>query len=150
MGSAVCADRFSEQGSTAASWEFRRIKSTYLGPSDFTAPEMSSDAGLLAPVGGPVQEHLDLAQSASPIYYIHADEPSMLVIHGTAGHLVPFLQSERLVDAMEKAGARFYFHTVVGAGHNPYFGLSISTLPEPTSKGLEAVSACLKTQWLNL
>jgi acetyl esterase/lipase len=96
------------------------------GPSDFTGPEMSSDAGLLALVGGPVQEHLDLARSASPIYYIHADEPPILVIHGTADHLVPFLQSERLVDAMEKAGAPFYFHTVVGAGHNPYFGLNFN------------------------
>ena len=96
------------------------------GPSDFTGPEMSSDAGLLALVGGPVQEHLDLARSASPIYYIHADEPPILVIHGTADHLVPFLQSERLVDAMEKAGAPFYFHTVVGGGHNPYFGLNFN------------------------
>jgi acetyl esterase/lipase len=49
-----------------------------------------------------------------------------MVIHGTADHLVPFLQSERFVDAMEKAGAPFYFHTVVGAGHNPYFGLNFN------------------------
>ena len=27
---------------------------------------------------------------------------------------------------MEKAGATFYFHTVVGAGHNPYFGLNFN------------------------
>jgi fermentation-respiration switch protein FrsA (DUF1100 family) len=50
-----------------------------------------------------------------------------MVIHGTADHLVPFLQSERFVDAMEKAGAPFYFHTVVGAGHNPYFGLNFNS-----------------------
>jgi acetyl esterase/lipase len=91
------------------------------GPSDFTAPEVSSDEGARALLGGPIQEKLDLARSASPIYYVHADEPPMLVIHGTADHLVPFLQSERLVDAMENAGAPFYFHAVVGAGHNPLF-----------------------------
>ena len=96
------------------------------GPSDFTAPEVSSDEGAFALFGGPIKEKLDLARSASPIYYVHADEPPMLVIHGTADHLVPFLQSERLVDAMEKAGAPFYFHTVVGAGHNPYFGLNFN------------------------
>jgi acetyl esterase/lipase len=96
------------------------------GPADFTAPEMSSDGGAIALLGGPIQEHLDLARSASPIYYVHADEPPMLVIQGTADHLVPFLQSERLVDAMEKAGAPFYFHTVVGGGHNPYFGLNFN------------------------
>jgi fermentation-respiration switch protein FrsA (DUF1100 family) len=49
------------------------------------------------------------------------------VIQGTADHLVPFLQSERFVDAMEKAGAPFYFHTVVGGGHNPYFGLNFNS-----------------------
>ncbi len=96
------------------------------GPADFTAPEMSSDGGALALLGGPIQDHLDAARSTSPIYYIHADQPPLLVIHGTADHLVPFLQSERLVDAMEKAGAPFYFHTVVGAGHNPYFGLNFN------------------------
>jgi hypothetical protein len=50
-----------------------------------------------------------------------------LVIQGTADHLVPFLQSERFVDAMEKAGAPFYFHAVVGGGHNPYFGLNFNS-----------------------
>jgi fermentation-respiration switch protein FrsA (DUF1100 family) len=69
---------------------------------------------------------MELARSASPIYYIHPDQPPIMVIHGTADHLVPFLQSERFVDAMEKAGAPFYFHTVVGAGHNPYFGLNFN------------------------
>jgi fermentation-respiration switch protein FrsA (DUF1100 family) len=63
----------------------------------------------------------------------------MLVIQGTADHLVPFLQSERLVDAMEKAGAPFYFHTVVGGGHNPYFGLNFNpakTNPEGAGGGV--------------
>jgi acetyl esterase/lipase len=48
----------------------------------------------------------------------------MLVVHGTADKLVPYLQAEVLVEAMEKAGAPFYLHTVVGGGHNPYFGLT--------------------------
>jgi fermentation-respiration switch protein FrsA (DUF1100 family) len=50
----------------------------------------------------------------------------MLVVHGTADRLVPYLQAEVLVEAMEKAGAPFYFHTVVGGGHNPYFGLTFN------------------------
>ena len=28
---------------------------------------------------------------------------------------------------MEKAGAPFYFHSVVGGGHNPYFGLNFNS-----------------------
>ena len=51
------------------------------------------------------------------------DEPPMLVVHGTADQLVPYIQAELLVGAMDKAGAPYYFHTVVGGGHNPYFGL---------------------------
>jgi acetyl esterase/lipase len=94
------------------------------GPTDFTAPEMEGDAGAHALFDGTAKEHMELARSASPIYYIHPDQPPIMVIQGTADHLVPFLQSERFVDAMEKAGAPFYFHTVVGGGHNPYFGLN--------------------------
>ena len=41
----------------------------------------------------------------------------MLVVHGTADHLVPYLQAELLVEATDKAGAPYYFHTVVGGGH---------------------------------
>jgi acetyl esterase/lipase len=97
------------------------------GPTDFTAAEVSDDGGAAALFGGPIKDHLDAAKAASPIFYIHPDQPPILVIHGTADHLVPFLQSERFVDAMEKAGAPFYFHTVVGAGHNPYFGLNFNS-----------------------
>ncbi|HZC35403.1 MAG TPA: prolyl oligopeptidase family serine peptidase, partial [Chthoniobacterales bacterium] len=97
------------------------------GPTDFTAPEMEGDGGAHALFGGTAKEHMGLARSASPIYYIHPDQPPIMVIHGTADHLVPFLQSERFVDAVEKAGAPFYFHTVVGAGHNPYFGLNFNS-----------------------
>jgi acetyl esterase/lipase len=88
---------------------------------------MESDGGAHALFGGTAKEHTEVARSASPIYYIHPDQPPIMVIHGTADHLVPFLQSERFVDAMEKAGAPFYFHTVVGAGHNPYFGLNFNS-----------------------
>ena len=66
--------------------------------------------------------HPDLARSASPINYVHGDEPPMLVVHGTRDQLVPYIQAELLVAAMDKVGAPYYFHTVVGGGHNPYLG----------------------------
>jgi len=28
---------------------------------------------------------------------------------------------------MDRVGARYHFHTVVGGGHNPYFGLAINS-----------------------
>ena len=77
-------------------------------------------------LGGSLKDRLDLARSASPTSYVHADEPPMLVVHGTADHLVPYLQAELVVEAMDKAGAPYYFHTVVGGGHSAYFGLNLN------------------------
>jgi dipeptidyl aminopeptidase/acylaminoacyl peptidase len=51
----------------------------------------------------------ELARSASPINYLHASQPPMLVVHGTADRLVLNLQAEVLVEAMEKAVARSIF-----------------------------------------
>jgi acetyl esterase/lipase len=92
------------------------------GVADFTLLD-----GNVSFLGGSAKEHLELARSASPINYVHSDEPPMLVVHGTADRLVPYLQAEILVEAMDKAGASYYFHTVVGGGHNPYFGLNYSS-----------------------
>ena len=94
------------------------------GISDFTLPMPALVTNLKALFGGSPSEHPELARSASPVNYVHASQPPMLVVHGTADKLVPYLQAEVLVEAMEKAGAPFYLHTVVGGGHNPYFGLT--------------------------
>jgi acetyl esterase/lipase len=94
------------------------------GVSDFTLPMPALVTNLKALFGGSPSERPELARSASPVHYVHAGQPPMLVVHGTADKLVPYLQAEVLVEAMEKAGAPFYFHTVVGGGHNPYFGLA--------------------------
>src|SRR6516164_2917559 len=88
------------------------------GPADFTVFQ-----GNFSFIGGSPKDHLDLARSASPINYVHPNEPPMLVVHGTRDQLVPFVQAELLVGAMDRVGAPYYFHTVVGGGHNPYFGL---------------------------
>jgi acetyl esterase/lipase len=93
------------------------------GIADFTQPMPALATNVKALLGGPAQERPELARSASPINYVHGDEPPMLVVHGTADQLVPYIQAELLVGAMDKAGAPYYLHTVVGGGHNPYFGL---------------------------
>ena len=50
----------------------------------------------------------------------------MLIVHGTDDKLVPYEQAEALADAMDRADARYHFHTVFGGGHNPYFGLGVN------------------------
>jgi acetyl esterase/lipase len=88
------------------------------GPTDFMVIDDKFSF-----LGGAPKDHLDLARSASPINYVHRDEPPMLIVHGTADQLVPYIQPVLLVSAMDKVMAPYYFHTVVGGGHNPYFGL---------------------------
>jgi len=69
----------------------------------------------------------DLVRTASPIAYVYRDQPPVLLIHGTDDQIIPYEQSEIFADAMDKVGARYHFHTVVGGGHNPYFGLGINS-----------------------
>jgi acetyl esterase/lipase len=92
------------------------------GPSDLTR-EPSTAVTLIGPTA---KDHPELARTASPITYVHRDEPPMLIVHGTDDKLVPYEQTERLTDAMDKVHARYHFHTVVGGGHNPYFGLNVN------------------------
>jgi dipeptidyl aminopeptidase/acylaminoacyl peptidase len=45
----------------------------------------------------------DLRRNASPISYVHEDEPPILIVHGTDDKLVPYKQAELLADAVSSA-----------------------------------------------
>jgi acetyl esterase/lipase len=92
------------------------------GASDLTR-EPSAAVTLIGPTA---KDNPELVRSASPITFVHRDEPPILIVHGTDDKLVPYEQAERLADAMDKAYARYHFHTVFGGGHNPYFGLNVN------------------------
>lgn len=68
-------------------------------------------------VGGPLQEKAEAAKSASPITYVTKDDPPFLIMHGSEDPLVPFNQSERLRDALQKVGGTPLLVKVQGAGH---------------------------------
>ncbi len=100
----------------------------YYGPSDLPAmgkypSRMDHDAADSPEsklVGGPVQETLDAARGASPITYTSKDDPPMLIVHGTSDPLVPYNQSERLTEALRKAGAPTRFITITEGGHGGF------------------------------
>jgi acetyl esterase/lipase len=92
------------------------------GVDDFS--RTPSAAGTL--LGAENKSDPELIRSVSPVSYVHKEEPPMLIVHGTDDKLVPYEQAQILVTAMDKVKARYHFHTVVGGGHNPYFGLSIN------------------------
>jgi len=114
------------------------------GVSDFTLPMPAVETNVAALLGGPAPERPELARSASPINYGARERASMLVVHGTADRLVPYLQSEVLVEAMEKVGAPFYFHTSLGAATIRILA-SLTTPRRAILMRAGEVSACLKS-----
>jgi len=81
--------------------------------------------GLAAKLLGPDNnDNQEMRRNASPITYVHEGQPPILVVQGTDDKLVPYEQAELFADAMDKVHAPYHFHTVVGGGHNPFFGLN--------------------------
>ena len=100
------------------------------GVSDFAG--LTDAAGLL--LGPENKNNPDLIKSISPVTYVHKDEPPILIVHGDSDKLVPDEQATRLANVLDKVGARYHFHTVIGGGQNPYFGLN----PNPASGKFDA------------
>ena len=53
----------------------------------------------------------------SPIHRVNSDDAPFLILHGDQDPLVPFQQSERLEQALRKAGVECKLHLLPGAGH---------------------------------
>lgn len=76
------------------------------------------DCPLFQLLGGRPSQHLDLARQASPVRHVTADDPPVLVLHGTADpSLVRPFQGRFLVDACRRAGVTAAIHLIDGAGH---------------------------------
>jgi acetyl esterase/lipase len=91
------------------------------GPSDFLHFLEQRGSGGRGSVnklfGGPPAEHAEAARAASPVTWASADDPPLLIFHGTEDRTVPFAQSESLAEALTKAGGAVTFVPVEGAGH---------------------------------
>jgi acetyl esterase/lipase len=57
------------------------------------------------------------ARKASPINYIDANDPPVLLFHTRKDQVVPFSQSEKLRDALKAAGVKVEFHELSGGWH---------------------------------
>ncbi|MCB1090558.1 MAG: alpha/beta hydrolase, partial [Verrucomicrobiae bacterium] len=63
-------------------------------------------------LGGPVEEKVELARLASPVFHVDADDPPLLLIHGDQDPQMPINQSHELEGAYRKAGAAVQFEVV--------------------------------------
>ncbi|MEV4822198.1 alpha/beta hydrolase [Micromonospora sp. NPDC049274] len=68
-------------------------------------------------IGGAVAENPERGRAASPIGYVTAQAPPMLLIHGDQDLLVPVGQSEELAAALAAVGVEVELSVVPGAGH---------------------------------
>lgn len=62
-------------------------------------------------------DYRELAREASALYHITPGTPPFLIMHGDKDDLVDISQSEKLYDALIKAGVRADFYVFEGAGH---------------------------------
>ncbi len=93
-------------------------------PEDFGKPfraafdfrERDPDSNLLVPVDDP-EKRREITKAISPISHVSEDDPPTLMIHGDADPLVPYQQSEVMLNALQKAGVPSKLVTKPGAGH---------------------------------
>ena len=102
----------------------------FFGPADFTQllPDLKaihSDKGMQdyegavpALLGGEADKVPDKAKLVSPITYIAADNPPVLILHGSKDPEVPIDQSRRLHEALDKASVKNQFIVVENSGHD--------------------------------
>jgi len=116
----------------------------YYGPSDFVKRSENQpsktdepDGGVYQLLGGPVKENLEAARKASPVTYIDAGDPPLLILHGAKDKTVFLDQSEILAADYEEAGLEVQLHVEPENGHG---------WKKPTEAERKLVLAFLKKQ----
>jgi len=98
-----------------------RCAVSFAGPTDLTDKESIEGsverASLVQFLGGTLEECPERHRQASPITYVSADDPPVLLVHGTADNVVPFRQAELLLQALRQAGVPVELIRLEGAGH---------------------------------
>jgi acetyl esterase/lipase len=95
----------------------------WCGPADLTTfvkqagKHYCLDREMQKFLGGKLEDNRELALKASPISYVTPNAPPFLIMHGDADEMVPYAQSEQLVEALKKAHDDVQFITIKGGGH---------------------------------
>lgn len=67
--------------------------------------------------------------ATSPITYVHADIPHVLLIHGDQDDTVPLQMSQDFATALQKAGASVTFNVYPGRGHSELLFYTLTQNP---------------------
>ena len=63
------------------------------------------------------QKILDIYKEISPIYQVSSDDPPILIAHGNADDVVPFSQSEKMIEKLRQANRTCELLIEQGGGH---------------------------------
>ena len=97
------------------------------GAFDHEAP--GSPESLL--IGGDINTHALEVQRANPLTYVDANDPSFLLMHGRNDRIVPYEQSEVLLEALGRACVDSKLYVLDTLGHA--FGFEeLASVPEDT------------------
>lgn len=77
----------------------------------------SPTAPLSLLLGGQASNKRSLAESASPMTYVAAGNPPILIMHGSADTIIPVSQSQEFDAALKKAGVDVTYIELPGIGH---------------------------------
>lgn len=97
-----------------------RVKAVcdFCGPTDLMLYGGSRPGDTLSRlIGGPIQQNQEKVALANPIRYVDAQSPPFLIVHGDKDNVVPLVHSQRLNEALEKAGVPTTLRVIAGAGH---------------------------------
>ena len=92
----------------------------FYGPTDFTRAALYSPTAIRLTqglFGMSYDENKDAWKSGSPLYYVKAGDPPMLLVHGAVDGLVPLEQSTVFDRALTKAGVPHQFIVVKNGDH---------------------------------
>jgi acetyl esterase/lipase len=91
-----------------------------VGPTDLTATFPDSVQGMLRDLAGSDlddEKRRKALGRASPIEYLSADDPPILLVFGTADPLVPYEQATVMAEACKAAAVPCELITIQGGGH---------------------------------
>ena len=78
---------------------------------------MHREPAAVAFLGGPRAGREQVYAEASPVTHVSADDPPVLLTHGTEDRTVPYSQAEVLKARLEQVGVPVELITVRGGGH---------------------------------
>lgn len=97
------------------------IKNIHIDPNSTSTGKSDSPEGMLLGKVD-IDTHKPEADAASPVTYVSREKPipPILIATGTCDHVLPFSQSEIMVDALEKAEKEHVYYVLKGADHGSW------------------------------